>query len=101
MNSILLYLGHEMCGGMVPWSWRPYTQVTSCYFYYVYYFPEPRRATLHEPLGLWPLGSRQLCAVQEQVLLVSLRSGSGPCVFLGNGECISLSRLIVINASRF
>ena len=27
MNSILLYLGHEICSGMFPWSWRPYTQV--------------------------------------------------------------------------
>merc|ERR1711934_371525 len=26
MNSILLYLGHEICSGMFPWSWRPYTQ---------------------------------------------------------------------------
>jgi len=26
MNSILLYLGHEMCDGMFPWSWRPITQ---------------------------------------------------------------------------
>jgi len=26
MNSILLYLGHELCSGMLPWSWRPYTQ---------------------------------------------------------------------------
>ena len=28
MNSILLYLGHEICSGMFPWSWRPYTQVS-------------------------------------------------------------------------
>lgn len=26
MNSILLYLGHEMCEKMFPWSWRPFTQ---------------------------------------------------------------------------
>jgi hypothetical protein len=25
MNSILLYLGHEMCSGMIPWSWKPFT----------------------------------------------------------------------------
>jgi len=25
MNSILLYVGHEMVSGMFPWSWRPFT----------------------------------------------------------------------------
>jgi len=25
MNSILLYIGHEMVGGMIPWSWKPFT----------------------------------------------------------------------------
>ncbi|XP_023338546.1 heparan-alpha-glucosaminide N-acetyltransferase [Eurytemora carolleeae] len=25
MNSILLYIGHEMVSGMLPWSWRPFT----------------------------------------------------------------------------
>jgi len=23
MNSILLYMGHEICSGMFPWSWKP------------------------------------------------------------------------------
>ena len=25
MNSILLYVGHEMFSGMIPWSWKPFT----------------------------------------------------------------------------
>lgn len=25
MNSILLYIGHEMVSGMLPWSWRPFS----------------------------------------------------------------------------
>lgn len=26
MNSILLYMGHEMVSGMLPWSWKPFTE---------------------------------------------------------------------------
>lgn len=26
MNSILMYVGHEMCSGMFPWAWRPFTR---------------------------------------------------------------------------
>jgi len=26
MNSILLYIGHEMVSGMLPWSWRPFSE---------------------------------------------------------------------------
>ena len=25
MNSILLYIGHEVCGNLFPFSWIPYT----------------------------------------------------------------------------
>ena len=25
MNSILLYIGHEMCSGKFPWTWKPLT----------------------------------------------------------------------------
>ena len=24
MNSILLYVGHEICNGMFPWTWKPF-----------------------------------------------------------------------------
>jgi len=26
MNSILLYIGHEMVDGMIPWSWKPFSE---------------------------------------------------------------------------
>lgn len=26
MNSIFLYVGHEICGGLFPWSWKPVGQ---------------------------------------------------------------------------
>jgi len=26
MNSILMYMGHEIMSGMFPWSWKPFTE---------------------------------------------------------------------------
>jgi len=26
MNSILMYIGHEMVSGMLPWSWKPFSE---------------------------------------------------------------------------
>ena len=26
MNSILMYMGHEIMSGKIPWAWKPFTE---------------------------------------------------------------------------